>query len=426
MTAHLWGLGRLQALIDDHSIENVNINGCDQVWIIYADGLKVRGDPVADTNEELMWVAAARLGQHERRFDLGSPQLDLRLPDGTRLSAVMSVCERPSVSLRRHRHQDLTLDDLVGLGMLSPDLARWLAAAVRAGLNILVSGEQNVGKSTLLRALAAVIEPGERIVTVETALELGLDRQARHPDAVALEARPANVEGVGEVSMRSLVERTRRMNADRVIVGEVMGDEVVVMLSAMTQGGGGNMATVHADSSAGVFRRLATYAIQAREHLPIEATNLAVAEAIDLVVHVERRAARSGGGRGGLERFIASVREVVDAEGQVVHSNEVWRPGPDGRAVPGVPLTTKTLDALLDAGYRPARAWSAMRTVAGVSIAFVVLAAVARGFLAPYSSVGGQMVLGGVGACFALGLWLMSSMVRSRRPERFLHGSVGR
>ena len=220
--------------------------------------------------------AASRFGLSERRFDLARPELDLRLPDGSRLSALMAVTERPVVSIRRHRFSDLSLSELIGLGTMDPeDLASFFyaAAAVRARKNIVVSGAMNSGKTTLLRALAAEISPRERIVTIEQAFELGLGTvPERHPDLVALEARQANVEGVGLISVADLVRRALRMNADRVVVGEVLGDEVLPMLNAMSQGRSGSMCTIHADSSAGVFRRIASYAVQAQERLPLEAS----------------------------------------------------------------------------------------------------------------------------------------------------------
>jgi len=165
--------------------------------------------------------AASRFGLSERRFDLACPELDLRLPDGSRLSALMAVTARPVVSVRRHRYSDLDLSDLTATGMFDEEIASLLRAAVRAQKNVVISGAMNSGKTTLLRALAGEIPPRERIVTIEQALELGLESVPhRHPDMVALEARPANVEGEGLISVADLVRRALRMNADRVIVGE--------------------------------------------------------------------------------------------------------------------------------------------------------------------------------------------------------------
>ena len=195
------------------------------MWVTYADGTKASVDPAADSDAELTEMlrsAAARFGLSERRFDVSHPELDLRLPDGSRLSALISVVQRPVVSIRRHRYVDLTLDDLVEMGALDPTLASFLTAAVQARKNIVVGGAMNSGKTTLIRALAAAIPPRERVVTIEQAFELGLDSVPdRHPDLVALESRPANAEGEGAISMARLVRRALRMNADRVIVGEV-------------------------------------------------------------------------------------------------------------------------------------------------------------------------------------------------------------
>lgn len=344
----LFGLGVLQLFVDDDSVENIDVNGAARAFVTYCDGTKELVGPVADSDEELVAMvrsAAARFGLAERRFDHAQPELDLRLPDGSRLSAVMSVTEHPIVDIRRHRFADLDLSDLVGLGMLDEHTASFLAAAVRAKRNILVSGAMNAGKTTLLRAMASEIPPGERIVTIEQALELGLERQGdRHPDCVAMEARIANTEGLGAIGMAQLVRRSLRMNASRVIVGEVLGDEVIPMLNAMSQGRAGSMGTIHADSSAGVFRRIASYAVQAPERLPLEAVNLLIAGAVHFVVHVDLREPHS-------LRQIASVREVVDADGPLVVSNEVWRPGPNGRAVPGAPLRDATAEALAEHGY---------------------------------------------------------------------------
>jgi pilus assembly protein CpaF len=392
----LFGLGRLQSLIDNADIENIDINGCDRVWVTYADGRKEPADPVADSDEELIDLvksAASRFGLSERRFDMARPELDLRLPDGSRLSALMAVSLRPAVSIRRHRFAELTLEDLVALGTMDADLSSFLSSAVRARKNIVVAGAMNSGKTTLLRALAAEIPPRERLVTIEQAFELGLDADPeRHPDIVALEARPANLEGEGLVSVADLVRRALRMNADRVIVGEVLGDEILPMLNAMSQGRSGSMCTIHADSSAAVFRRIASYAVQAPERLPLEATNLLVAGAIHFVVFLDgelndgdescdatddptividalgdQRGPMDNGvgprSRDGLaelpffpskarrQRFVSSVREVVDAEGPLVISNEVYAPGQNRRAALAAPLRPATAQELSRFGY---------------------------------------------------------------------------
>jgi Flp pilus assembly CpaF family ATPase len=346
----LFGLGRLQRLLDDPEIENINANGADRVFVRYADGRRARVDPIAGSDAELvelLRLAAARLGLGERRFDLGAPRLSVQLPDGSRLFAVMAVAARPSLSIRRHRYPRLTLGDLARLGTVDTVLHAFLAAAVRARKNLLVCGDTGAGKTTLLRALAAEIGPAERLVTVEDSLELGLDRFPDvHPDVVALEAREPNVEGEGEVTQAELVRWALRMSPDRVLVGEVRGEEVLPMLNAMSQGNDGSMCTLHASSSQGAFAKLATYAIQAPERLPLEATNLLVASAVHFIVVLAHDRVTG-------RRVAASVREVTGADGPVVLSNEVFRPGPGRQAVPGAPLRAETLDQLMDAGLDP-------------------------------------------------------------------------
>lgn len=343
----LFRLHRLQRLLDDPAVENINANGADVVWVRYSDGRRERAQPIADSDAELVELirtAGARLGLGERRFDLGAPRLSLQLPDGSRLFAVMSVAARPCLSIRRHRYLKVTGEDLIGLGTLDAALREFTRALMQARKSVIICGGTGAGKTTLLRAMAADIPSWERLITIEDSLELGLDRFPElHPDVVALEAREPNVEGEGGVSLAELVRWALRMSPDRVIVGETRGDEVLALLNAMSQGSDGSMATVHASSSVGAFAKLATYAVQAPERLPLEATNLLVANAVDFVVHL----AQNPTGR----RFIASVREVTGADGPMVISNEVFRPGPDGRAVPGAPLRAHTLAELAAAGF---------------------------------------------------------------------------
>lgn len=358
--AALFGVGRLQPLLDDPDVENIDINGCDQVFIQYADGREVIGEPVADSDDELVELIqtlGAYTGLASRPFDSANPQLDLRLPDGSRLSAVMGVCARPCVSVRRTRLARVHLDDLVRNGSVSNELAAFLSAAVAARKNIMIAGATNAGKTTLLRALANEIAPEERLITVERALELGLgEYKDLHPNTVAFEERLPNSEGAGGITMAELVRRSLRMNPSRVIVGEVLGDEIVTMLNAMSQGNDGSLSTIHANSSAEVFNRISTYAIQSVERLPVEATMMLIAGAIDFVVFVEKRNEYAEGGR--LRRFVSSVREINGVDGRVL-SSEIFAPGPDGTAVPAAPVSC--LDDLIAVGYRatPMEVWTA-------------------------------------------------------------------
>jgi pilus assembly protein CpaF len=366
--ADLFGLGRIQRLLDDPSVENINANGCDRVWVTRADGSKRLEDPIADSDAELIEmirVIVARRGTTERRFTGDHPEVDLRLPDGSRLSAVMEVTERPSLSIRCHRLKSATLAELVGRGMLDQGMAAFLHAAVRARKNIMVAGAMGAGKTTMLRALASAAPPWERIITIEDSFELGFDKaidpetgELAHPDCVAMEAREANLEGTGEITVTQLVKRSLRMSSDRVIVGEVRGSEVIPMLNAMSQGQSGSMCTIHSDSSEGVFRRIASFAAQSAERLSLEAANLLIAGSVHLVVYIsmldEGEAVSDAGSWSGhrYRRVVSSIREVVGAEGSLVVSNELWCPGPDGQAVLGDPPTPRLLRDLAAQGYR--------------------------------------------------------------------------
>ncbi len=350
--AALFGVGRLQPLLDDPEVENIDINGCDRVFVGYSDGREELHDPVAESDEELIeliQVLAANVGLTSRPFDSANPQLDLRLPDGSRLSAVMGVCARPAISLRRSRLGKVSLDDLLGTGTMTPEVVTFLRAAVRARKNIMIAGATNSGKTTMLRALANEIPPSERLVTVERSMELGLEAfDDLHPNVVAFEERLPNSEGLGGVGMAELVRRSLRMNPSRVIVGEVLGDEIVTMLNAMSQGNDGSLSTIHANSSTEVFNRIATYALQAEENLPVEATHMLIAGSINFVVFMRKRNLYESGGR--LERSIESIREVTGVDGRVL-SSEVFQAGPDGHARAHAPITS--IDELAYYGYNP-------------------------------------------------------------------------
>jgi pilus assembly protein CpaF len=284
--AALFGLGRLEPLLTDPSCVHVEINGHDRVWLYRDDGRIEPGPAVAESDAELIeWVrtAATYSGLASRPFDTANPWLELRLPDGSRLCALMSVVQRPVVSIRLYRSHRVTLDDLAARGSFDPRLHAFLNAAVRARLNIVVSGETFSGKTTLLRALGNAIGFEERIVTCEHFLELGFDRDPDlHRDVVAMEERLPNAEGVGAITLHDLVEHSRRLNPDRLIVGEVIGGEIIAMLDAMTQGEDGSLSTIHARDSRGVFDRISTYALTSAHRMPVEASGMLLAGALDL------------------------------------------------------------------------------------------------------------------------------------------------
>ena len=344
--ASVVGLGRIQPYLDSPDVSDIHIRGCDSVWLKLHDGSRVPGEPVADSDDELIELVrlvATRMGRSERRFDAANPELNLQLPDGSRLFATMEVSARPSVVIRRHRFELSSLDELTARGMVDDELASFLSAAVRARRNIIVAGGTGTGKTTLLRALLNEVPSHERLVTIEDAYELGLDRFAdRHPDHDMLQARPANIEGRGEVTMLDLARMALRMDPDRVIIGEVRGGEAFPMLMAMSQGNNGSMCTVHADSARTVFPKLAAYVAMADTNLPVETVNLLVATALHLVVHLD---IVDG------VRMVASIREVVDADGAQIVSNEVFMPGSDGLGVPGYPLREATQVLLEEHGY---------------------------------------------------------------------------
>ena len=340
------GLGRLQPYIDDPDLANIHVNGYDNVWLVYRDGTKIRGEPAADSDRELIDIiatAARRIGRSEKRWDQVSWELHLQLPGGERLHAVMGLTGRPAITIRRHDFTINRLKHLIDLGVIDEGLAEFLAAAVRAKLNLIVAGGTNTGKTTMLRCLLNEIPREERVVTVEDNLEIGLDRFTDlHPDQVMWERRGANIEGRGEVSLADCVRATLRQNPDRVIVGEIRGVEVVDMLRAMSQGNDGSMSSIHADSSKGAIVRLGMYTAEAG--LDEQTSNKWIANAVDLIIHL--------GWVEGVRR-VTSIREVLEAEDRQIATNEVYRPSGDGRATPapGPTIRNDTLTRLVAAGF---------------------------------------------------------------------------
>ncbi|MGW5878989.1 CpaF family protein [Nocardiopsis terrae] len=322
---HVLGLGPVEELLAEPGVQNIHITGNAPVVVDFGGGRREHRAPVAATDDDLVALvqrAAARAPGGERRFDVSAPILSMELPGGERLSAVMpGVAARPTLTIRRHPAQHLRLRDLARSGMVDQTAQDLLRAAVRARLNILISGATNSGKTTLLRALLGTLE-GARLITVEDAFELGLHRLTDTDlDVQALQGRPANVEGIGEISLAELVRAALRMCPDRVIVGETRGPETIALLNAMSMGTDGSMSTIHASSSQQVFAKLAAYCAQSPERLTASATASLVGAALHLVVHIDTTPAG--------ERYVASVREVVGSEGEQVISNEIYHRAPN-------------------------------------------------------------------------------------------------
>jgi pilus assembly protein CpaF len=299
-----FGLGPLEPLLGDPSVDEVMVNGPGAVWV--ERGGRIEPTDVAFATEDDVRHAIERiLAPLGRRVDEAEPLCDARLPDGSRVNVVIAplALDGPVLTIRRFRRHGLSDEDLVELGTWSPPLRDFLARAVRARLSILVSGGTGSGKTTTLNALSSFVPAGERIVTIEDTAELRL----RQPHVVRLEARPPSVEGRGEVTIRRLVRNALRMRPDRIVVGEVRGPEALDMLSAMSTGHDGSLCTVHAGSPAEALRRLETLALMAGLGLPHAAIREQVADAVDLVVHQARLP-------GGARRVVA-VAEVVRVAG---------------------------------------------------------------------------------------------------------------
>ncbi|MGH9117146.1 MAG: CpaF family protein [Acidimicrobiales bacterium] len=347
--AHLGGLGEIERLLaSDPTIENINADGHDTVWVEYNDGRKASAEPIAASDDhlaDLVRLWAATEGHTERRFDAAQPSVTFRLRDGSRLTAVhRALAGRTVVQIRRFSEEALRADVawLARRGTVNALLASLLPALVRARRSIVVTGDTDAGKTTSLRALINEIPAEERVILVEDDQELQPPAE-RHPDMVELECRNKNIEGEGEVTMRGLCRLALRLNGDRVIVGEVRGPEILDMFQAMTHNRG-SMGTVHARSAEHGFQQMRRYAVRGPEQLTFEAAALDIASSVNFVVHVEKLP----GGR----RVVSAVHEVVGYDGAAVLSNEVLGPDRWGRAVPtGVGLQDDTQEALAAAGH---------------------------------------------------------------------------
>lgn len=334
----LFGLGRLQTLVDDEQVENIEITGYDNVLLEFTDGTLRTGSPVAESDQELvdfLVFLASRSEVNARPFSEAQPRLHMRLDGGARLAATAWVTPRPSLVIRRHRLREITLEDLADRGMLDDSAVSFLRAAVRAKRSIVVAGPQGAGKTTMVRALCAELDPWERIGTFETEYELHLhELPEKHRRIVAWESRPGSGEvgadgrQAGEIPLDDLLYDSFRFNLSRQIVGEVRGREVLAMIKAM-QSGSGSISTTHSANAVGAIRKLVTCAMEAGSHVTEAYAQRAVAEHIDVIVQLHLETGTDPDGQPRRNRYVSEIIAVHPGEDGPA-TTHVFRPNPAG------------------------------------------------------------------------------------------------
>ena len=308
------GLGPLEPLLDDDRITDIMVNGPERVFVERVGKVSLSGVRFRDRTH-LAGICQRIASAVGRRIDEASPMVDARLKDGSRVNIVFMplALDGPYLSIRKFSRRQIDFAKLVELGAMTPPVARILEIAGRSRLNVIISGGTGSGKTTLLNAMSRLIDPGERIVTVEDAAEL----QLQQPHVVRLETRPPSLEGKGEVTQRDLVRNALRMRPDRIIIGEVRGPEAFDMLQAMNTGHDGSMSTIHANTTRDALTRVENMVQMGNMGLPSSAIRSQIVGAVDLIVQVERH--RDGG------RRITQVTEICGIEGDVITMNDVFR-----------------------------------------------------------------------------------------------------
>jgi pilus assembly protein CpaF len=322
LTSDILGYGPLDPLLSDPAIDEIMCNAFDDIYV-ERHGKLEHTDATFNDEAHFRQVIERIVSGVGRRVDEGSPMVDARLPDGSRVNAILPPLSvhGPVMTIRKFSEKPFTITDLVANRSVSMDAGVFLEACVRGRLNILISGGTGSGKTTMLNVVGGFIPDRERVITIEDAAEL----QMPQAHVVTLESRPANVEGRGAVAIRDLVRNALRMRPDRIIVGEVRGAEALDMLQAMNTGHDGSLTTVHANSPRDVVSRLETMVLMAGFDLPVRAIREQIASAVDLIVHTERLADGS--------RRLVAITEVQGTEGDVVTLQDIfaYRPGPPGQ-----------------------------------------------------------------------------------------------
>src|SRR6059058_3203316 len=343
ITDDILGYGPLEPFLRDDSVTEVMVNAHDRIYVERLGKIE-RTDAAFVDNAHLLRIIDKIVSTIGRRVDESSPMVDARLPDGSRVNAIIPPLslKGPTLTIRKFSRDPYTMDDLISFGSVSPKAAQFLAACVKGKLNVLISGGTGTGKTTTLNATSAFIPGDERIVTIEDAAELQLQQE----HVITLESRPPNIEGQGEVRIRELVRNALRMRPDRIIVGEVRGPETLDMLQAMNTGHEGSLTTIHANSPRDALSRLETLVLTAGVELPLRAIREQVSSAFDLLVQITRLVDGS--------RRISHITEVLRMESDVITLQDVFVAKPPAeREQATSPGATKLLGPLECSGLKP-------------------------------------------------------------------------
>jgi pilus assembly protein CpaF len=323
----LLGLGPLEELLADADITDIMVNGPEQTYVERKGRLELAGIRFRD-EEHLFQVAQRIVNSVGRRVDQTTPLADARLKDGSRVNVIVPPLSLrgTAISIRKFSAKPITLDMMAGGGSMSQDMATLLKIAGACRFNIVISGGTGSGKTTMLNALSKMIDPGERVLTIEDAAELRLQQ----PHWLPLETRPANLEGQGEISIRDLVKNALRMRPDRIILGEIRGSECFDMLAAMNTGHDGSMCTLHSNSPREALARMENMVMMSDIKVPKEAISRQIADSVDMVIQVKRL--RDG------SRRVTNITEVIGMEGPVIVTQELFSfeyldEGTDGRII---------------------------------------------------------------------------------------------